>query len=72
MVLATEHGLVTLIYMPDTSVTDGERVNFDGLEAMLVTLQSGSAVIIGPEFRQVAELHSLVQESIIPVPRNTS
>lgn len=71
MVLATELGLITLIYMPDTTVTDGERVAFDDREAMLVALQSGSAVLIGPEREQVERLRSLVQESIVPVNRNT-
>ena len=33
MVLNTERGLITVIYMPETPVTDGERVAFDDREA---------------------------------------
>ena len=71
MVIATEKGLVTLIYMPGTSVADGERVAFDDKEAMLVALQRGSAVIIGTESQELAGLHSLVQASLVPLARAT-
>lgn len=71
MVIATETGLVTLIYMPATTVTDGELVAFDDREAMLVALQRGSAVIIGTESQDLAGLHSLVRASLVPLPRAT-
>jgi hypothetical protein len=71
MVLDTEHGLVTLIYMPHTAVSDGERITFDDSEALLVTLRSGSAVLIGSPSQQISDLRALVQESIIPVGENT-
>ena len=45
MVLATENGPLTVIYMPGTEVTDHEVLAFDGMEAMLVSLERGSAVI---------------------------
>ena len=65
MILNTEQGLVTLIYMPKTPVTDGEQISFDDSEAVLVQLQSGSAVIIGSRLQRVSDLHSLVQESFV-------
>jgi len=66
MVLDTVQGLVTVIYMPDTPVTDGERVQFDDHDAVLVSLRSGSAVIIGSQSQQVAGLNSLIREALIP------
>lgn len=71
MVLNSERGPVTVIYMPDTSVTDHELFAFDGREAVLVELESGSAAIIGNEVQQVADLHDLVQDSIVPLPPTT-
>jgi len=66
MVLDTERGLVTVIYMPATAVTDGEHVRFDDRDAVLVTLLSGSAIIIGSQSQQLAGLHSLIRGSIVP------
>lgn len=71
MVLDTDRGLVTVIYMPATVVTDGAHVRFDDRDAVLVTLRSGSAVIIGSEAQQVAGLQSLIRESIVPVAERT-
>lgn len=66
MVLSTERGLVTLIYMPQTAVSDGARFAFDESEAVLVQLPSGSAAIIGSREQQVSGLHALVRSSIVP------
>jgi len=71
MVLDTERGLVTLIYMPRTAVADGEHVRFDDRDAVLVALESGSAVIVGSESQQLAGLHSLVRESLLSVVQET-
>jgi len=65
MILETERGLVTLIYMPETPVTDGEHIVFGDSEAVLVRLHRGSAVIIGAPSQNVADLHSLVQQSFV-------
>lgn len=65
MVLSTERGLVTLIYMPQTPVTDGEQILFADGEAVLVKLQAGSAAIIGLREQNISGLHALVQSSIV-------
>jgi hypothetical protein len=65
MVLNTDKGLVTVIYMPETPVTDGEQIAFDDSEAVLVQLPKGSAAIIGLQEQQVTGLHALVQSSIV-------
>ena len=49
MILNTQIGPVTVIYMPETDVVDREMLAFDGLEAILVDMKKGSAAIIGPE-----------------------
>jgi len=71
MVLNTERGLVTVIYMPETPVSDGEQILFDDSEAVLVQLRHGSAVIIGSRLQNVSEFRSLVQESIVTADGNT-
>ena len=71
MILNTETGPVTVIYMPHTKVTDGEMLAFDNVEAILVELQSGSAAIIGPDEQLISSLSGLVQDSIVPVPNNS-
>ena len=67
LVLNTERGPITVIFMPKTPVTDGEMLAFDGMEAQLVTLESGSAAVIGTGDQQIAGFYSLVQNSITPI-----
>ena len=71
MILNTETGPVTVIYMPHTKVIDGEVLAFGNVEAILVELQSGSAAIIGPDKQLISSLSGIVQDSIIPIPGNT-
>jgi len=66
MVLDTPNGLVTVIYMPRTTVNDREALAFDGREALLVALPGAAAVIIGSSQQQVAGLYPLVHDSILP------
>ena len=68
MILNTEAGPVTVFYMPDTQVTDGEMFAFDDMEAVLVDLQSGSAAIIAPDVQLVSSLRTLIQNSILSNP----
>lgn len=67
MVLNTESGPVTVIYMPKTAVRDRETLEFDNVEAVLVELESGSAAIIGAGAQGVQDLHALVHGSIVPL-----
>lgn len=68
MVLNTERGLVTVIYMPETRVADRETFGFDSLEAILVDLDQGSAAIIGSPEQAVSSLYATVHDSILPAP----
>jgi Protein of unknown function (DUF3379) len=65
LVVNTASGPVTIIFMPDTLVTDGEMLAFDGMQAQLVGLVRGSAAVIGTTSQDVAKLHSLVKGSFI-------
>jgi len=47
MVVRTEAGPVTVIYMPGIKADDGRQLQVDGRRAMLVRMQSGSAALIG-------------------------
>jgi len=67
MVLNTQEGPVTLIYMPETDVIDRQPLEFDGMQALLVGLEKGSAAIIGSGDQSISGLYAVVQESIIPV-----
>ena len=68
MILNTSTGPVTVIYMPETQVTDREMLVFDDVQAILVELQKGSAAIIGPNQQFVSGLHPFIQDSIVPAP----
>lgn len=64
MVLDTQTGPLTVIYMPRTAVNDGATLAFDGLEAILVELPSGSAALIG---HRVGDYYALVRDSLHPL-----
>lgn len=66
MVLNTSEGPVTVIYMPATEVNDHESLEFGGMQALLVSLEKGSAAIIGTGSQSISALYSVVQDSIIP------
>lgn len=66
MVLHTETGPVTVIYMPETSVKDREVLAIDDSKAVLVELRSGSAAIIGSGERNLMSYVSTLQRSLVP------
>ena len=71
MILNTDAGPVTVFYMPETEVNDGETLAFDDVEAVLVELQSGSAAIIGPDPSAFSSLQALIYDSLLPLPGNS-
>ena len=64
MVVSTDQGPMTIIFMPETQVADGEMIEFDQMHAMLVNLEHGSAAIIGEQGQAVENLHAMVRESL--------
>jgi hypothetical protein len=67
IVLNTPRGPITVIFMPGTTVTDGEMMVFDGMQAQLVVLTHGSAAVIGTETQHISGFHTLVQNAFIPL-----
>jgi hypothetical protein len=67
MVFNTPQGPITVIFMPDTEVTDGEMLQFDGMQAQLVALQSGSLAVIGTQQQQIGNFHAMMQKAFIPL-----
>ena len=64
MVVSTDQGLMTIIYMPKTQVVDGEMVDFDQMHALLVNLDHGSAAIIGTQSQTVENMVATVRGSL--------
>ena len=64
MVVSTDQGPMTVIFMPGTQVTDGEVVRFDQMHALLVGLERGSAAIIGDRSQSVEKLEVLIKDSL--------
>jgi len=64
MVVSTDQGDMTIVFMPETQVTDGEMVEFDQMHAYLVALEHGSAAIIGRRSQTVKSLEVLVRSSL--------
>ena len=64
MVVSTEQGPMTIIFMPKTQVTDGELVSFDQMHAFLVNLEHGSAAIIGKQSQAVESMEAVIRDSL--------
>jgi hypothetical protein len=64
MVVSTDQGPMTIIFMPKTQVTNGEMVEFDQMHAFLVDLEHGSAAIIGQQSQAVENMEAVVRESL--------
>jgi hypothetical protein len=64
MVVSTQQGPMTVIFMPNTQVTDGELVQFDRMHAFLVNLEQGSAAIIGEQTQSVESMETVIRESL--------
>ena len=71
MVLNTEQGPITVILMPDTAVTDRKSLTINGVQAYLVTLSRGSAVIMGSGSELVSSMAPMVRKSIFPANTKT-
>jgi hypothetical protein len=71
LVLNTESGPVTVIYMPGTRVEDRERFTFDDQRAVLVQMELGSAAIINAEPQDPAAWQAFVQDTIRPQAGNS-
>lgn len=64
MVVSTDQGLITVIYMPKAHVIDNEKVRFDRMHAVLVELDQGSVAIIGEQSQSIDNLQSTVRRTL--------
>ena len=64
MIVDTDQGPMTIIFMPKTQVDDGKMLKFDQMHALLVNLKHGSAAIIGEQSQAVETLEPVVRGSL--------
>ena len=64
MVVSTDQGPMSIIFMPKTKVTDGVKIEFDQQHALLVNLENGSAAIIGERSQAIENLEPLLRKSL--------
>jgi len=64
MIVSTDQGPMTIIYMPKIRVNEGETVNFNQMHAALVNLERGSAAVIGKQSQNVEALVAMVRDSL--------
>ena len=64
MVVRTDQGPMTIIFMPKTRVNDGEMVNYEQMHALLVSLEHGSAAIIGKQSQDIQNMEDVVRKSL--------
>ncbi|NIP18100.1 MAG: DUF3379 family protein, partial [Xanthomonadales bacterium] len=64
MVVNTENGPIQVIYMPATPVEDGKDFRFEQMHAHLVSLDRGSAAVIGSLGQPVTGLDALLRQSL--------
>jgi len=64
MVVSTNQGPMTIIFMPKTQVDDLKMVEFDQMHALLVDLEHGSAAIIGAKSQTVENLEGVVRGAL--------
>ena len=64
MVVSTDQGSMTIIYMPEVQATDGEVVRFDQMHASLVNLEHGSAAVIGNQSQNVNSMVVMVRDAL--------
>lgn len=67
MVITTDHGPVTLIFMPKVETVNGHILEFDRQLAATLQLERGSALVIGPNEEVIASVYAIAREGIRPI-----
>lgn len=67
MVITTDQGPVTLIFMPKVETVDGHILPFGNQLAATLELESGSALVIGPNEDIIASVYAMAREGIRPI-----
>ena len=66
MVVTTENGPVTLIFMPKVETENGHILEMGQQVAATLPLEKGSAVIIGPSEEAIAPIYTIARSGIKP------
>lgn len=66
MVVTTENGPVTLIFMPKVDTENGHILDMGQQVAATLPLDKGSAVIIGPSEEAIAPIYTIARSGIKP------
>jgi hypothetical protein len=64
MVVSTDQGPMSIIFMPKTKVIDGVMIEFNQQHALLVNLENGSAAIIGERSQAIENLEPMLRKSL--------
>ena len=68
MILHTGQGPITVMYMPDTHVQDGESWAFEDKNVVLVDLPRGSAAIIGAHDTPLRDYYAMLHGALVTLP----
>lgn len=71
MVIATPDGPATVIFMPAVTVEEPLLLRFDGVEAQVISLPTGSAAIIGAEGEAASALRASLESGVLPLSADT-
>lgn len=66
MVISTENGPITLIFMPEVDTVNGHILDLGQQVAATLPLERGSAVIIGPSEEAIAPIYTIARSGIRP------
>lgn len=71
MVVSTDDGRAAVIFMPEVDVDEPLVLSIDGVEANVISLESGSAAIIGAGDEATRELRASLETGIHPMYTDT-
>jgi len=70
LVLNTAQGPVSVLFMPETQISDGQDLFFEGMHARLLAMNRGSAAVIGSDEQQLESIYARLYAALTPVSAN--
>jgi hypothetical protein len=70
LVLNTGQGPVSVLFMPETQISEGQDLFFNGMHARLLAMNGGSAAVIGSEEQQLGSIYAKVYAALTPISTN--
>lgn len=71
LVINTEQGPITVFYAPAIESSDTKRLSVDEVVTLLVSLQEGSAAVVGEDSDSLKEVGDLVRSGLRPLSAST-